>query len=34
MKRFLAMLRRRGATLPNPPDGGYIERLRERALKF
>ena len=71
MKRFLAMLRRRGAALPNPPDGdaqaavkrceecrhpalcdellatpgnggnrsfcpnaGYIERLRERALKF
>lgn len=71
MKRLLAMLRRRGATLPNPPDAdaraavqrcqecrhpalcdellatpgnggnrsfcpnaGYIERLRERALKF
>ncbi len=71
MKRFLAMLRRRGAAAPNPPDAdalaaakrceqcphtalcdellatpghggnrsfcpnsGYIEQLRERALKF
>lgn len=31
MKRLLAMLRRRGATLPNPPDADALAAVRRCA---